>query len=145
MTRACGQWSVRNRSGLDKTDRQGSSKRRQLFGESGACVEVQVPPVAREAPVADVRDSPDRPRSEIDNEINASTIRAVGDAAAEDHLAILIRGSGLARCETERGEDRIENPGDLINRRMVGSLPKGSRWRHGDIFTAFPTWSGSGG
>ena len=52
------------------------------------CDERVVPPIAREPPVTNVRDAPVGHRCEVDDQINARTIAAVGDTTTEDHLTL---------------------------------------------------------
>jgi len=75
----------------------------------GASVEVEVPSVAREPPVADVGDLPAGRRFDFNDEIHATTICTVDLAPAEDHLTTLTNNTDLPRRESERDQDRIED------------------------------------
>ena len=93
-------------------------------------IEVEVPSVARISPVADVRDPPGGHRFEVDDEIDASAIGAVHFATAEDHLTSSLGSTGLARREAKRGQDRIEDRGDLIQPSVAVAGRMASK-RHG--------------
>jgi len=81
----------------------------------------EVPLVAWVPPVANVGDMPFRQRFEVDDEVDASAVGAVNEAPAEDHLATPVGRAGLASRETKRGEDRTEDSGNLVERRIVRS------------------------
>ena len=79
-----------------------------LISKAGASVEVEVPPVARIAPITDVGDPPGRRRFYFNDEIHATSIWAADLASAEDHLTALRIDTDLPRREPERNQDRIE-------------------------------------
>jgi hypothetical protein len=60
---------------------------------------------------------------------------AVHVATAEDHLTMSVGGTALARCEPKRGQDRIEDLDDLLDRTLAGWLV--STGPHSNIFAAF--------
>ena len=66
------------------------------------------------APVANVSNTPFRRRFEVDHEINAFAVRAVDEPPTENHLATSLRRAGLARCEAQCRQDRIEDGRDLV-------------------------------
>lgn len=73
-----------------------------------------MPPVAWIPPVANVCYVPFRHRFEVDHEVDASAVGTVNKAPAEDHLATVAGGAYLTSCETERGQDRIEDGGHSV-------------------------------
>jgi hypothetical protein len=68
-----------------------------------------VPSVARKPPVADVSDPPFGRRFDFNDEIHATTIRAVELTTAEDHLTTIPGDTDLPEREPERHQDRIES------------------------------------
>lgn len=82
---------------------------RQLFLESGISIELQMPPVAREPPVADGDDMPLGRLFKVYDQIDAAVVCALDVAAAEDHLSLPINGSGLPGSEAKRHQHRVED------------------------------------
>jgi hypothetical protein len=78
-----------------------------------------VPPVAWVPPIANVGDVPFRQSFEVDDEVDASAVGAVNEAPAEDHLAMPVGRANLARCETKRDQDWIEDVGNSVECRIV--------------------------
>ena len=64
------------------------ARARQLHFEVVVCDEREVPPIAREPAVTNVRDAPVGHRCEVDDQFNARAIAAVGDTTTEDHLTL---------------------------------------------------------
>ena len=79
-----------------------------MISKSGASVEVEVPPIARKAPVADIGDLPVGRRFEVDDEIHTTTIRAADLTPAEGHPTTVPSTTDLPRREPERDQDRIK-------------------------------------
>lgn len=89
-----------------------------LISKAGASFEVQMPPVARIAPVADIGDPPVRRCFHVNDEIDATTFWAVGLASTEDHLAALRIDTNLTRREPERDQYRIEGRRHEVESRL---------------------------
>ena len=124
----------RSPSSLPQLAREDLSEAGQLISKAGASVEVEVPSVARKAPVPNVDDLPVGRRFEVNDEIHATTIWAADLTPAEDHLATVPNTTGLPGREAERDQHRIE---DLRNQaRTTLSRPRWTRaW--------FNPWSSS--
>lgn len=88
-----------------------------------------MPPVVRESPVANVADLPMGPRFEVNHQIHASTVLAVGHAAAEDDLTAVPTTTDLPRRESERDQDRIEKLPNQDLRSLVGTTTSGHQAR----------------
>ncbi len=88
---------------LGQLVRECLSEVRQLIGEAGRLIEVEVASVAGESRVADVDDLPVRRCFDVDDKIDASAIGAVCVATTEDHLTPSFGGAGLAGRESEWG------------------------------------------
>jgi len=94
-----------------------------LVAQAGPSVKVEVPTLARKAPVADVGDSPVRRRFNLNDEIYAGAVWAVDLTPAEDHLTTLPLHAHLPRREAQWLQYRIEG-----RRYCVGSsLPRRAR------------------
>jgi hypothetical protein len=94
----------------------------QLISKAAAPVEVDVPSVAREAPVADVGDLPVGRRFDFDNEIHATAISRVHLTPAEDHLTTLPNTTDLPWGESEWDQDRIEDLRNQVRTTMPRRL-----------------------
>lgn len=112
--------ALRSRSSLPLTQlaREDLSEAGQLISAASAAVEVEVPSVARKPPVADVGDLPVGHRFDVNDEIHATIICAVGLTLAEDHLTALPNNTDLPRREPERNQDRIEGLRDQVRTTM---------------------------
>ncbi len=80
-------------------------------------MEPDMPSVACESPVPDVDDLPVGQRCEVDNNVDARVVCAVGNATAEDHLTSSPVSTGLTGRESERAKNRIEDLGDQLDTR----------------------------
>jgi hypothetical protein len=94
---------------LPQLARKGLSQVSQLISKAGASVEVEVPSVARKAPVPNVDDLPVGRRFEVNDEIHATTIWAADITPAEGHSTTVPNTTDLPGREPERDQDRIKD------------------------------------
>jgi hypothetical protein len=98
--------------------RESSQELRQLRREVAVAKERKMPSLGRVTPVANVGDPPIGHRCEVDDEINTTVVRPVAGAPAEDHLSVLNGSTRLTRCEAERGQRRVKDGRNEIERRI---------------------------
>lgn len=110
------QWRKRSRTSgcLPQRAREAPGEAGHLISKAGVAVEVEVPPIARKAPVTNVGDPPVGRRFDFNDEIHAATIGAIDLAAAENHLAALRISTQLSGREPERYQDRIKGLRDHV-------------------------------